>query len=217
MAGSPTTWRVQDARLQQLIAEYQDTVLRAYQEVEDGVVAFLKAQERSEILEKSVKANERAVQLSVLQYREGVATYTRVLTTQQDLVRRQDRLTEAQSDIAQGLIATYRALGGGWQSRDINDFVPDTVLDEMRERTDWGNIIPPDDLQEAPSSTEGVQENRHPLQAPRFLTRPSLEVSLGAAGGREPRASRSPVRPRTLRQPDFRRLGATESESPEIV
>ena len=160
--------RVQDARFQQLIATYQDTVLNAYQEVEDGLVSFLKAQEQAEILERSVKANERAVQLSVLQYREGVATYTRVLTTQQDLVRRQDRLTESQSEIAQGLIATYRALGGGWQSRNINDVVPDSVLDEMRARTDWGNVIPADDLEDAPDSTEGVQKIDTLFRAPDF-------------------------------------------------
>ncbi|MDJ0610817.1 MAG: efflux transporter outer membrane subunit [Kiloniellales bacterium] len=160
--------RVQDARLQQLIAEYQDTVLRAYQEVEDGLVSFLKAQEQTDILERSVEASQKAVTLSVLQYSEGVATYTRVLTTQQNLVQRQDRLTQAQSGIAQGLIATYRALGGGWQSRDINDVVPDTVLEEMRARTDWGNIIPTDDLEEAPSSTKDVQKIDTLFRAPDF-------------------------------------------------
>ncbi len=160
--------RVQDARLQQLIAEYQDTVLRAYQEVEDGLVSFLKAQEQTDILERSVEASQKAVTLSVLQYSEGVATYTRVLTTQQNLVQRQDRLTQAQSGIAQGLIATYRALGGGWQSRDINDVVPDTVLEEMRARTDWGNIIPTDDLEEAPNSTEDVQKIDTLFRAPDF-------------------------------------------------
>ncbi len=150
--------RVQDARFQQLVADYQNTVLSAYQEVEDGLVGFLKAQEVAEFLARSAKASARAVELSVIQYREGVSTYIRVLTAQQDLLERQDRLAQAQSLIAQNLIATYRALGGGWQSRDANEVVPDNVLEDMRERTDWGGIIPPDDLQEAPGSADDVKK-----------------------------------------------------------
>jgi outer membrane protein TolC len=150
--------RVQDARFQQLVADYQNTVLSAYQEVEDGLVGFLRAQEQTEFLARSTRANERSVELSILQYREGVSDYIRVLRAQQDLLQRQDRLTQAQSLIAQNLIATYRALGGGWQSRKANEVVPDGVLEEMRERTDWGGIIPPDDLQDAPGSAEDVKD-----------------------------------------------------------
>ena len=62
----------------------------------------------------------------------------------------------------------YRALGGGWQSRNVNEFVPDSVLGEMRERTDWGNIIPPEDLQEAPSSAEDVDKINTLLRKPDF-------------------------------------------------
>jgi len=150
--------RVQDAFFQQLVADYQNTVLSAYQEVEDGLVGFLKAQEATEFLARSVKASDRAVELSIIQYREGVTGYVRVLTAQQDLLERQDSLTQSQSSIAQNLIATYRALGGGWQSRKVNEVVPDDVLEEMRERTDWDGIIPPDDLQDAPASGEDVKD-----------------------------------------------------------
>jgi NodT family efflux transporter outer membrane factor (OMF) lipoprotein len=150
--------RVQDARFQQLVSDYQNTVLSAYQEVEDGLVGFLKAQEQTEFLARSTRANERSVELSILQYREGVSDYIRVLRAQQDLLQRQDRLTQAQSLIAQNLIATYRALGGGWQARQANEVVPDSVLEEMRERTDWGGILPPDDLQGAPGSAEDVKD-----------------------------------------------------------
>ena len=150
--------RVQDARFQQLVSDYQNTVLNAYQEAEDALVGFLKAQEQTAFLDRSTRANERSVELSILQYREGVSDYIRVLRAQQDLLSRQDRLTQAQSLIAQNLIATYRALGGGWQSRDVNEVVPTNVLEVMRERTDWDGIIPPDDLEDAPASGEDVKD-----------------------------------------------------------
>lgn len=150
--------RTQDARFQELVTQYQNTVLRAYQEVEDGLVGFLKAQEQADSLGKSVKATERSVDLSLIQYREGVTGYQRVLDAQQALVERQDQETQALSLIAQNLVATYRALGGGWQYRRVNEVVPEHVLEEMRTRTDWGDLITPDDLQEAPTDAAQVEK-----------------------------------------------------------
>ena len=57
--------------------------------------------------------------------------------------------------IAQGLILTYRGLGGGWEARDREDFVPVETLEAMRERTDWGGILPDkEDVREAPETGE---------------------------------------------------------------
>ena len=44
----------------------------------------------------------------------------------------------------QGLIAVYRALGGGWELREDQDFVPVEVKEEMEERTDWGGLLSSD-------------------------------------------------------------------------
>ena len=82
--------RVHDARLQGLILNYQDTVLRAQQEVEDGLVEFLKAQERIGFLEKSVDAARRSAELALMQYRGGSADYTTVILAQQSLLSEQD-------------------------------------------------------------------------------------------------------------------------------
>lgn len=148
--------RVEDARFQQLVVNYQETVLRAYQEVEDGLVGFVKSQERTGNLGVAVTASRRAVDLSLLQYREGTADYTRVLDTQEFLVDQEDALAVSRSSIALNLISVYKALGGGWQVRGDNEFVPEAIQVEMRERTDWGELMPPEDLQEAPDSGEDV-------------------------------------------------------------
>ena len=158
--------RVEDAVFQQLAIDYQNTVLRAYQEVEDGIVGYLRTQDQAEFLNEGATASARAVDLALLQYREGLAQYTRVLNAQDLLVDQQDALAVARSSIATNLISVYKGLGGGWELRGDNDFVPEPIQDEMRARTDWGDILPPTDLQDAPSSGQQVREVetlfRHP-------------------------------------------------------
>ncbi len=136
--------RAQDARFQQLVATYQNAVLKAYQEVEDALVAYLRAQQQADFLAKGVKASQRSVDLALVQYRDGAADYTRVLNTQQSLVTAQDRLTETRGDIVRNLVALYKALGGGWQLREGKDFVPESTVQEMRQRTNWGKLLPPE-------------------------------------------------------------------------
>jgi len=133
--------RVQDARLQQLIVAYQNTVLEASREVEDALVGFLRAQEQVVLLEESVKAGQRSVELALLQYGEGIADYQRVLDTQQTLFDQQDLLTSRRGDIATSLISMYRALGGGWELRSGKPFVPEQITETMRKRSDWGQLL----------------------------------------------------------------------------
>src|SRR5208283_2658283 len=85
--------RMQDARFQQLLIVYQNTVLKAHKEVEDALVAFLKAQERVEFLTRSAAAAKTAFDLAVEQYREGLKDFTTVLIAQQALLNEQDNLT----------------------------------------------------------------------------------------------------------------------------
>jgi hypothetical protein len=51
-------------------------------------------------------------------------------------------------------VSVYRALGGGWQIRAGNDFVSEDRQERMRERTDWGKLLPaetlPEELPEPP-------------------------------------------------------------------
>jgi len=145
--------RVHDARLQGLLLNYQDTVLRAQQEVEDGLVEFLKAQERIGFLEKSVDAARRSAELALMQYRGGSADYTTVILAQQSLLTEQDRLAGTLGESPLGLVSVYRALGGGWQIREGNPFVPEDVKSVMMKRTNWGDLLPvPLELPPAPGS-----------------------------------------------------------------
>lgn len=109
--------RLQDARFQELATAYQQSVLNAEQEVEDGLATFLRAQQRAKSQAESVDAAEKAVGIVAAQYKAGTVDFTRVTQVQQNLVLQQDTLAQAQGEIARGLIQVYRALGGGWQIR----------------------------------------------------------------------------------------------------
>jgi NodT family efflux transporter outer membrane factor (OMF) lipoprotein len=135
--------RVQDARLQQLLVGYQDTVLQAVREVEDAMVAFVRRQEANRILSEAVVAAKRSADLSLLRYKEGFSGYQRVLDAQQSLVAQQQRYASSQGAAVRSLIAIYKALGGGWQIREGRDFVDEGTRTVMEQRTDWGELLEP--------------------------------------------------------------------------
>jgi outer membrane protein TolC len=107
--------RLQDAKFQELVANYQNTVLTANEDVENGLVTFLRAQERTKMQAASVADAEKAVTLVTARYAQGVGDLTVVTLLQQNLVPLQDTLAQAQGEIATGLIQVYRAMGGGWE------------------------------------------------------------------------------------------------------
>jgi NodT family efflux transporter outer membrane factor (OMF) lipoprotein len=142
--------RVQDARFQEALIAYQNSVLKAQQEVEDNLVAFLKAQERARFLSDSTTAAMRSLELAIIQYREGITDFTTVLTAQQALLNEQDSLATTLGDISRNLVGVYRALGGGWQLREGQDFVPAEVREAMARRTNWGRLLAPAAVAPAP-------------------------------------------------------------------
>ncbi|MCP3903170.1 MAG: efflux transporter outer membrane subunit [Planctomycetes bacterium] len=159
--------RVQDASFQEAVANYRNAVLQAAAEVESSLYAFLRERDRRTYLTESVDAAARALDLATTQYTEGQADFIRVNDANSFLTFQQDQEAQAVGLIAQRLILAFKALGGGWDIRSGNEFVPADTLQEMRERTDWGDVIDPDydsrtDLIfERPDSNEGT-----PLAAP---------------------------------------------------
>jgi hypothetical protein len=99
------------------VAAYQNAVLTAAQDVENGLVTFLKAQERTKFQAESVAEAEKAVKIALVQYKGGIIDLTRVTQLETTLVQLEDTLALAQGEIGLGLIQVYRALGGGWQIR----------------------------------------------------------------------------------------------------
>lgn len=156
--------RAQDAVFQQTLVNYQNTVLRAYQEAEDGIVAFLQSKREAIYRKVSADAAARSTQLANIQYREGAVDFQRVVDSERSLVNQQDQLTNTMGDIALNLIATYKALGGGWQVEGERAVVPEQMQQVMRERTDWGDVLPPENLPDAMEPPPAA--SRQPLFPP---------------------------------------------------
>jgi len=144
--------RAQDARFQQALVNYEDTVLKAAREVEDALIGFLKAQESAVSSQKSVQAALNAVKLSLIRYREGAEDYQRVVDSQRSLLQEENKLAETRSSIATNLIALYKALGGGWEIREGRPIVPPPMQAEMASRTNWGELLP----QQSPPTTPNL-------------------------------------------------------------
>jgi NodT family efflux transporter outer membrane factor (OMF) lipoprotein len=133
--------RAQDARFEQLLTAYQNAVLKAQQEVENALAAFLRSKDQADFLAKSTEAAQKALHLAVLQYQEGTKDFTTVLVAQQALLNEQDSLTSTLGTTDINLVGVYRALGGGWEIREGQSLVPEEIRKKMARRTDWGGLL----------------------------------------------------------------------------
>ncbi|MBL8484301.1 MAG: efflux transporter outer membrane subunit [Rhodocyclaceae bacterium] len=100
----------------ELRAKYQAAFLSALEEVENSLTAFYAEQQRRTLLAEAVTANEQAVALAGERYRRGLTSFLEVLTAQTLLYASQRKLAQSQADLVTGLVALYKALGGGWQA-----------------------------------------------------------------------------------------------------
>ncbi|MGZ6236814.1 MAG: TolC family protein [Syntrophales bacterium] len=115
--------RVQKALRDQAFITYQKTVLGAFQDVENALIAFAEEQQHLKALTDAVAANRKAVDLSLLLYTEGQVDFLNVLVAQRSLYDSETALVQSETSIVTDLIALYKALGGGWE------FVPVGKLD----------------------------------------------------------------------------------------
>lgn len=114
--------REEEAKFNELVNTYQQSVLKANAEVENGLAAFVLSHKQAEHLKESVNSSQKASEVVQKAYRLGVNEldgkpfeFNRLTTIQQDLVTRQDMRARAIGNIALSLVEVYRALGGGWQ------------------------------------------------------------------------------------------------------
>jgi NodT family efflux transporter outer membrane factor (OMF) lipoprotein len=131
--------RIQDARLQQLIVSYQDSVRQAAREADDAASGLIKALEREAILGEASTAANRSLTLANALFREGYSDFQRVLDAQRALFAQQDAYLVNRSAAVGNLIALYKALGGGWQTGQ--PLVDAATRQQMEQRTDWGGLI----------------------------------------------------------------------------
>ena len=104
----------EDARFQQLVANFQQTVLKANEEAENAMVAYQHYLEQIKAREESVRQAEEAQRVAQVKYLEGEIDFNRLFTVQQLLLSQQELLAVARGNSARAVVELYRALGGGW-------------------------------------------------------------------------------------------------------
>ncbi len=112
--------RVQEAREEQALAQYKETILIAFEDVDSALTAYAKEQIRRQSLVQSVQANQRALKLADDLYRHGLTDFIRVLESQHGLYQAQDSLVLSHQFVALNLVALYKALGGGWEVAEVS-------------------------------------------------------------------------------------------------
>ena len=107
------------ASYDQTIANYRQTVLAAFQQVEDQLAALRILEQQAEVQDRAVKASEEAEALILNQYKAGTVAYTSVITAQTvSLGNKQTALAILQSRLAASVVL-IEALGGGWTAADL--------------------------------------------------------------------------------------------------
>ena len=104
----------QEARAQQALLAWQQTVLLALEQSENAMTAFAREQTRRDELGNAATQARRAVDLAQAQYREGLTDFQNVLDSERALVELEDQQAQSRAAVTQNLILLYRALGGGF-------------------------------------------------------------------------------------------------------
>jgi outer membrane protein TolC len=133
--------RVEDARFQESLTNFNQTVLLAVQEVSNALVAYENSQQQKQFTYLTVQSAIRAFSISLTQYQNGLVNYQRLLSTVEKMTVNEDRYAQAKGSVALQVVALYKALGGGWQIRSGKPFVSAEVRQTMRERSDWGDYL----------------------------------------------------------------------------
>jgi NodT family efflux transporter outer membrane factor (OMF) lipoprotein len=104
----------QNALVDQALAAYEETVLAAYEEVENALTASSNEDARHEALQLGVDSARRASELALTQYNSGLVDFTTVLNADRQLLALEDSLAVSDGEMTANLVRLYKALGGGW-------------------------------------------------------------------------------------------------------
>ena len=108
--------KVQNARQEQALDTYEQTVLTAFEEVENNLVAYANEQIRRRELTGAVAASQKSLDLASRLYASGLTDFLHVLDAERSLYQAQDALVQSDRTVSANLIALYKSLGGGWET-----------------------------------------------------------------------------------------------------
>lgn len=103
-----------EAQSKQALAQYQQSVLTAFREVEDALIAVRTARLQSDSQQQQVTALQSALKLAELRYKGGLANYLDVLVARRSLFDAELALASTHRLQLASVVQLYKALGGGW-------------------------------------------------------------------------------------------------------
>ena len=109
---------IQEARTEQALYQYENTVLNAFREVEDALIEVQTLKEQLEAKNRQFLAAKNANRLSRMRYDLGVTSYLEVLESERTLFNVELELSETKQLTLNSYIKLYKALGGGWISKE---------------------------------------------------------------------------------------------------
>lgn len=112
--------RAADADAEGALANYEQQVLLALEESENAFSDYDKRQQRLASLMRQSEASRAAARLASVQYREGTADFLVLLDAERERLAAEDSQAQAEIDLYRGIVAIYKALGGGWQPQATN-------------------------------------------------------------------------------------------------
>ncbi|MFO0698204.1 MAG: efflux transporter outer membrane subunit [Nitrospira sp.] len=121
--------RAAEAQARQALAQYEQSILVAFREVEDALVAVRTAKEQRDAQAEQVDSLRSALRLATLRYKSGLANYLDVLIAQRNLFDAELSLTSTHRLHLVSVVQLYKALGGGWSPRDTAQQMPGEAVE----------------------------------------------------------------------------------------
>ena len=110
-----STLELREIQQQEAAITYHKTVLQAWHEVVNALVAYRTEQQRRTRLKDQVDHSRRALALSRTRYVTGVTDFISVLDAERTLLQAELQLAQSTTDVSTNLVQLYKALGGGWE------------------------------------------------------------------------------------------------------
>jgi NodT family efflux transporter outer membrane factor (OMF) lipoprotein len=111
--------RLTEAAYDANVANYRQTVLTAFQQVEDDVAALRVLSAEADVVDRAVTAAEQSLDISAVQYRGGLANYLQVITAQTSLLQNQGAAVDILTRRLVASVSLIQALGGGWDASQL--------------------------------------------------------------------------------------------------
>ncbi|AXY03458.1 hypothetical protein D1115_21650 [Vibrio alfacsensis] len=133
--------RFEDARFQETLTNYNKKVLQAVNEVTNALEAYDLYLEQKTLRLQSVNSSIRAFNISMTQYENGQISFERLLNSVEKMTRAEDSYATIKGNVANQVVALYKALGGGWETQTGKPFLSETIAKQMQDRSDWNGLL----------------------------------------------------------------------------